>query len=143
MNPVSKFVLAGFVLATGVAIAQAATDPDVIARQALMKTQGGAAKTLGDMAGGKTAFDATAAQAAKDTLIATAQDIEAKFAKQTSDPEQDAAPAVWTNWEDYLLKAKALEDAATALDTSSAETIGAGMAGIGAACSDCHKNYRL
>lgn len=144
MTSAFKFVLAGFVLATGVAIAQAAaTDPDVIARQALMKTQAGAAKALGDMAKGATAYDAAAAQAAKETLIASAQDIGAKFMTQTSDPEQDAAPAVWTNWEDYLVKAKALEDAAAALDTTSAQTIGAGMGAIGGACSDCHKAYQL
>ncbi len=144
MLSVPKLFLAGVVLATGVAIAQAAaTDPNVIARQGLMKSIGGATKTLGDMAGGKAAFDAAAAEAAKATLIAASLDIEAKFVTQTADPEQDAKPEVWTNWADFLVKAKALNDAATALDASSVETIGAGMAGVGGACKACHTDYRL
>ena len=140
----SKLLVAGLVLAAGVAIAKdGATDPNVIARQDLMKAQGGAAKVLGEMAGGKTAFDAAAAQAAKDTLIATSMDIEAKFTPTTTDPVTDALPEVWTNWDDFLLKAKALNDAATALDVSSPESIGAGMAGVGGACKDCHTDFRV
>ena len=141
---VRKLVLAGFVFASGVAIAQAAaTDPDVIARQSLMKIVGGSTKTLGEMASGKSAFDAAAAQSAREALIAASLEIEAKFMKETADPEQDAKPAVWTNWDDFLVKAKALTDAATALDPSSADTIGAGMAGIGGSCKSCHTDYRL
>lgn len=140
----ARFVLAGLVLATGLTLAHAAaTDPNVIARQDLMKVVGGSTKTLGDMAGGKVAFDAAAAQAAKDALVAASLDIEAKFMTATTDPEQDSRPEVWTNWEDFLVKAKALTDAATALDPASTESIGAGMAGVGGSCSSCHKAYRL
>lgn len=144
MIRISKLLVAGLVLAAGVAIAKdGATDPNVIARQDLMKAQGGAAKVLGDMAGGKIAFDAAAAEAAKATLIGTSADIGAKFTPTSTDPVTDAKPEIWTNWEGFLTKAKALQDATTAMDTSSAETIGAGMAGIGGACKSCHTDFRL
>ena len=143
MIPVRKFLLAGFVVATGVAFAQAAaTDPDVIARQDLMKIIGGSSKTLGDMAGGKTAFDAAAAKAARDALVAASLEIEARFSKETNDPEQKAKAEVWTNRDDFLARARALTEAATALDPGSVEQIGAGMADVGPICVACHKAYR-
>ncbi|RYI33279.1 MAG: cytochrome c, partial [Acetobacteraceae bacterium] len=54
----------------------------------------------------------------------------------------EAKPEIWANWEDFLKKAKAANDAATAMDVASAETIGAGMGALGGACKDCHTTYR-
>ena len=125
----------------GLATSAIAADPSVEARQALMKSFGGAAKTLGGMAGGG-AYDAAAAEAGKAALIAGAAEIAAKFEMNVEDPESEAKPEVWTNWEDFLVKAKALGDAAVALDVASAESIGAGMGAIGGACKDCHTTYR-
>jgi len=140
----SKIFVAGLVLAAGVAYAEVEpTDPNVIARQDLMKTIGGATKTLGEMAGGKVAFDGAAAEAAKATLVAASLEIEAKFTPTTTDPGEEAKPEVWTNWADFLVKAKGLTDAATALDATSAEGIGAGMAGVGGSCKACHSVYRM
>jgi cytochrome c556 len=115
----------------------------VEARQTHMKGYGAALGVLGKMAQGEVAYDAAAAEAAKATLIATSMDIEAKFTVNAADPESKAKPEIWTNWADYLVKAKALTDAATALDTSSIETIGAGMGAIGGTCKDCHGAYQL
>jgi cytochrome c556 len=144
VTSVARLFAASMVFAAGVSFAHAdATDPNVIARQDLMKVIGGSTKTLGDMAGGKAAYDAAAAETAKAAMIAASADIEAKFMTQTTDPEQEAKPEVWTNWDDFLVKAKALNDAATALDTSSAETIGAGMGAIGGSCKSCHTDYRM
>ena len=108
-----------------------------------MKTIGGATKVLGDMAGGKVAFDATAAEAAKAALVAASLDIEAKFTPVTTDPGQAAKPEVWTNWADFLIKAKGLTDAATALDATSVAGVGAGMEGLGGACGACHKAFHI
>ena len=144
MRIASKILVLGLIVAGGVAVAQVtATVPSVIARQDLMKINGMSAKILGDMAGGKVAFDAAAAEKAKADLIAAAAMIPAKFEANEVDPGSEAKPEVWTNWADFLIKATALETAATALDTSSAESIGAGMAGIGGACKACHTTYRL
>lgn len=138
-----KILVAGFVLAGTLAYARTeATDPDVIARQTLMKEMGGAAKALGDMAGGKSAYDAAAAEAAKATLAGHAAEIGAKFKANPTDPGSEAKPEVWSGWEDFLSHATALETAAKALDTSSAGAIGAGMGVIGGACKACHTDYR-
>jgi cytochrome c556 len=133
------------ILAGGVAYAEGeATDPNAIARQELMKMQGKNIGILGDMAGGKIAYDAAAAEAAKAVLIETSAKIEATFKDQgAADPASESKPEVWTNWDDFLKKAGALNAAATAMDVSSAETIGAGMGGIGGACKDCHTTYRV
>ncbi len=140
----AKTLIVGLVLVAGVAFAETeATDANVIARQDLMKSFGGAAKTLGGMAGGEMAFDAAAAEAAKATLIAASAEIAAKFEVNAADPGSEAKPDVWTNWDDFVLKGKALNDAATALDASTVEGIQAGMGAIGGACKACHTAYRM
>lgn len=119
------------------------TDPTVQARVALMKSMGGAAKALGDMAGGKAGFDTAAAETAKAALVAASTDIAAKFEAQASDPASEAKPEIWTSWDDFVAKADALNAAASALDASSVEGIKAGMAAVGGACKACHTAYRM
>lgn len=142
MKLVTKLFVAGLMCAAGVAIAGEATDPTVKARQEVMETLGMNMKVLGDIAGGKTAYDAAAAEAAKAAIVAAASSAAAKFEPQATDPESKAKPEIWTNWDDFVAKDKALIDAATAWDVSSPETIGAGMGAVGGACKDCHTAYR-
>lgn len=144
MKKLTKALVAGLILAGGVAYAQTmATDPTVIARQELMKSFGGAAKALGGMASGEVAYDAAAAEAAKATLVAGSAEIAAKFTDNPTDAGSKAAPAIWTGWDAFVAKAQGLSDAAGALDVASAESIGAGMAAIGGACKACHTDYRM
>jgi cytochrome c556 len=143
MKMLKKTLVLGLAVAGGMALAQQATDPNVIARQALMGKNIAAAKTLGGMASGKVAFDQAAADAAKATLIEDAKAIPAAFQTEGSDPASKAQPAIWTNWDDFVAKAAALSTAAEALDTTSAETIATGMEGVGAACVACHKSYQI
>lgn len=144
MNVVTKGLIAGLVLAAGVALAkEGVQDPTVKARMDLMGTIGMNVKVLGDMAGGKTDFDAAAAQAAKDAIVAASADIAAKFEPQATDPVSEAKPEIWMNWDDFVAKAGALNAAATALDPSSLDTVKTGMGGIGGACKDCHTTYRM
>lgn len=143
MNRMTKGLIAGLVLVAGVALAEeASTNPDAIAREELMMLIGKNTKVLGDMAGGKTAFDAAAAEAARSALVAAAADIPAKFEGQGSDGGSEARPEIWTNWDDFLIKAKALETAAAGLDATSLEGVQAGMGTIGGACKGCHMSYR-
>lgn len=138
-----KFLATGLVLVAGVALASEATDPVAKARQDLMDTIGMNTKILGEMAGGKTAYDAAAAEAAKAALSAAAAEIPVKFETAgPGDPKSIAKPEIWTNWDDFLKDANALKAAADAIDVSSVETIGAGMGAIGGACKDCHTEYR-
>lgn len=140
-----KAAMLGIALVTGAAFAEGErTDPNSIARGELMKLIGANIGILGDMAGGKTPHDAAAAEAAKAALIAATGAIEATFMDQGgADPASIAKPEIWANWDDFLMKAKAANDAATALDVASAETIGAGMGALGGACKDCHSTYRM
>lgn len=143
MKAVTKTLVAGLLLVAGVAVAAEATDPTVKARQELMDNIVASTKVLGDMAGGKTAFDAAAAEAAKAALVAAAADIPAKFEPQATDPKTTAKAEIWTNWDDYVAKAKAMGDAAAALDAASLEGVQAGMGAIGGTCKDCHSLYRI
>jgi|JI10StandDraft_1071094.scaffolds.fasta_scaffold422104_3 cytochrome c556 len=142
----AKALLISAVLASGVAYAEdmAPTDPSAIAREEVMKMIGQNIGILGDMAGGKTAYDAAAAEAAKAALVEATGKIEAAFMDQgAADPASKAKPEIWANWDDFLVKAKAASDAAGAMDVASAETIGAGMGALGGACKDCHTTYRM
>jgi cytochrome c556 len=143
MKLMQKTLMLGLVFAGGMAMAQDAKDPTVVAWKALMMQNAGAAKTLGGMASGKIAFDKAAADAAKAALIADSKATPAAFQTEASDPASRALPAIWTNWDDFVAKAGGLSAAAEALDTSSAETIAAGMEAIGGACGACHKSYQM
>jgi cytochrome c556 len=143
-----KFVKAaviGALLTAGAAFAEGdRTDPNAIARSDLMKTIGKNTGILGDMAGGKAAHDAAAAEGAKAAIIEAAAKIEETFKEQgAADPASEAKPEIWANWDEFLADAKALGDAAGAMDVASAETIGAGMAALGGACKDCHTDFRV
>lgn len=143
-----KFVKAaviGALLTAGAAFAEGdRTDPNAIARSDLMKTIGKNTGILGDMAGGKASHDAAAAEGAKAAIIEAAAKIEETFKEQgAADPASEAKPEIWANWDEFLADAKALGDAAGAMDVASAETIGAGMAALGGACKDCHTDFRV
>ena len=143
MKFATKTLVIGLIMVGGIAFAQSkATDPDVHARQTLMDGNGGAVGLLGGMAKGDTAFDAAAAEAAKQTLIANAAGIAAAFTNNASDPEAKAKAEVWTNWDDFVAKAGALGTAAAALDASSVDGIKAGLGAIGGACKECHTSYK-
>lgn len=143
MKFVTKTIVAGLILTAGVAFAGKSTDPDAMARQTLMGTIAMNTKVLGEMAGGKVAFDAAAAEAAKLAIAEAAGKIPATFGPQGTDAESKAKPDIWTNWEDFISKAGALNNAALALDATTVEGVGAGMAGVGGACKDCHSKFQL
>lgn len=137
-------LIAAALAATGAYAKGDRTDPNAIARSETMRAIGGAMGSLGKMAGGEMAFDAAAAQAAKDAIIAAAVAAPAAFMTQgAEDPASEAKADIWANWDDFVAKAKALEDAASALDVTSVETIGAGMGAMGGACKACHTAYRM
>ena len=140
-----KAIMIGAVVVAGAAYAKGdRTDPNAKARSDLMRDIGKNIGVLGDMAGGKAAYDAAAAEAAKAALVADAAAIEAAFKDQGgADPASEAKPEIWANWDEFLADAKALGDAAAAIDVASVETIGAGMGALGGACKDCHTEFRM
>lgn len=143
MKFVTKALVAGFVLSATVVFAGKSTDPDAKGRQDLMDIVGMNTGILGDMAGGKAAFDAAKAETAKAAIIAAAGQIPKVFEAKGTDAESKAKPEIWTNWDDFLKDAAAMGTAASALDATTVEGVQAGMAGLGGACKDCHTEYRL
>ena len=143
MNLATKSLFLGLILAGGIAYAETeATDPDVKARQALMDHNGHAMKVLGDMAGGKVAFDAAAAEKVKASLVADAADIPAKWKNNAVDPGSHSKPDIWTSWDDFVAKAGDFGKASAALDTSSLDSLKAGLGAIGGTCKACHTAYK-
>ncbi|MFN3578225.1 MAG: c-type cytochrome [Tabrizicola sp.] len=140
-----KAIVIGAVLTAGAAFAEGdRTDPNAIARSELMKLIGKNTGILGGMAKGEAAYDAAAAEGAKAALVEAAAKIEETFKDQGgADPASEAKPEIWTNWDAFLTKAKALGDAASAMDVASAETIGAGMGALGGTCKACHTDFRV
>lgn len=119
------------------------TTPEAIARSAVMKDIGANMKVLGQMAEGKAAYDASAAEAAKAALVLAAGGIEAAYASAgAEDPVSEALPEIWTNWDDFLVKANGTKAAIEAIDVASLEGIRAGMGAIGGSCKACHSDYR-
>jgi cytochrome c556 len=143
MRFVTKALIVSLTLTAGAAIAkEGVQDPTVKARMELMDTVGSNTKVLGDMAAGKAAYDASAAEAAKVALVAAATDIPAKFETEADDPVSEARPDIWMNTEGFVEKAKGLENAAGAIDVSSLEAIQAGMGDLAGACKACHTDFR-
>ncbi len=143
MKFATKTLILGLVMVGGIALAQSkATDPDVHARQTLMDGNGGAMGALGGMAKGEKEFDAAAAEAAKQTLIANAAEIANKFKNNASDPESKAKAEIWANWDEFSGYADNLGKAAAALDASSLDGVKAGIGAIGGACKECHTEFK-
>ena len=134
--------IAALLAAASLAQADEAKDPDVKARQGLMKMMAQSTKVLGEMAGGKAPYDAAKAAEAKATLVEHADAIPATFKSPADDPDSEAKRTIWSDWDGFTAKAGVLQAAAKAVDVSSAETIGAGMGDIGGACKGCHQEYR-
>jgi cytochrome c556 len=145
MKFLTKTAIIAMILVGGVAYAKGErTDPNAKARSDLMRTIGQNIGVLGDMAGGKAAFDATAAETAKAALITASAGIGAAFEVQgAADPASEAKPEIWTNWDEFLEDAGKLNAAATALDATSVEGVQAGMGALGGACKDCHTEFRM
>lgn len=128
----------------GVAVAkEGVQNPAVKARMEAMATIGANTKVLGDMAGGKAAFDAARAAEAAAAINATALTVPGLFEAAETDPVSEAKPEIWANWADFVAKTDALAAAAAAVDSSSLEGVQAGMGALGGSCKACHSAYRL
>jgi len=144
MKFATRALVVGMVLMAGVAVAKdGVQDPTVKAWMDLMGIQGQNAKILGEMAGGKTPFDAAAAEAARLMLVDTSTQIAAKFETKATDPVSETLPEIWLNWADFTAKADHLNTVVTAVDTTTLEAVQAGMGKIGEACKDCHSTFRV
>ena len=98
---------------------------------------------LGGMAKGAIAFDAAAAGAAQNTLIEHSAMVATTFEAHETDPNSEALPAIWENWDTFVEMADDLTFAAEGLDTTSLDGVRGGLGNIGASCGACHKKFRM
>ncbi|MEC7760408.1 MAG: cytochrome c [Pseudomonadota bacterium] len=146
MNVKTFLVTAALANATLGAVAHAdSDDPTIQARQQAMKTISQNFKTVSDTAKGTVDFDAAAIQAALTTISETAAEVPALFEAEVVDAESDASDDIWANWDDFVTKAAALENAAAEASgmVTSADDLSAVMGSVGGACGACHKPYKL
>ncbi len=104
---------------------------------------------MGDMAKGKTEYDAEAASKAAANVAAIASVLSmAQFPAGSENGKAEdsfALPQIWSNSDDFLTKIADLNAAAGAMKTAAVENVDAlkaGMGGLAGACSACHKEYR-
>ncbi|MFE3838471.1 c-type cytochrome [Pseudogemmobacter sonorensis] len=121
----------------------APTVPEAVARAEVMKTIGAQVKVLGDMAGGRTDFDAGAATQAQTALVEAAASLGTVFETEgAADPASESAAVIWTDWEGFMAEADKLLAAAEGLDPASLDGVKAGMSAVGGTCRACHSVYR-
>lgn len=104
---------------------------------------------VGAMAKGEADYDQAAASKAAANIAAVASVLSmdqfpagSEYQKAT---DSFALPAIWASQDDFLKKIADLNTAAAAFQTAAGtdlDSLKAGMAGLGGACSACHKAYR-
>ncbi|MFC0279390.1 c-type cytochrome [Falsigemmobacter intermedius] len=119
------------------------TNPAVKARMDTMQVIRGSMATLGDMASGKTTFDAARATEARSAMAGAAAQIVPGFQAPETDPVAEAAPAIWETFDDFSAKAENLVTAAEALNTASLDGLKSTLGPVAASCKSCHEGYRL
>ena len=104
---------------------------------------------LGDMARGKTDYDAEAAQSAADTLVAVSMiNQQPLFLEGTSEMDIDGTRAkaeIWDDWDGFAEKWSGLGEAAAGLQQVAAtgqEALGSAVGQLGGACKACHDSFR-
>jgi cytochrome c556 len=107
---------------------------------------------LGSMAKGETPYDAELAGKLAADLVALSGMLSGPafslyFPAGTAAGEVEGTRAkaeIWATPDDFLAKAKALSDAATALAaTSDLAGLQGAMGAVGGACGSCHEAYRV
>lgn len=143
-----KIIVTVATISTGLSAALVAhadvTNPAVIARTDAMKAIGGGMKTLSGMAKGEIDFDAAKADAALATIVEKGMTLPTLFEPNETDPETEAKPAIWENWDDFVKKSENLVAAAKGVGSISEQgAVGAALGQIGGTCKACHDDYRV
>ncbi|WP_240758152.1 c-type cytochrome [Palleronia sediminis] len=134
----------------GIAIGQTEVPAAVKARQGQMQLQSFYLSTLGEMARGNIDYDADAAQASADSLVAiAAMDWDPLWPEGTATSEVEASralPAIWTDAEGYAAAWDAFGTAAAAVQGVAGgglDGLRAEMGALGQSCGGCHDDYRV
>ena len=138
-------LISGAVLAHGI-VTNGAVNNSVEIRKAAMKNLGINMKAIAAVAKGEAEY--SDALNRKAQLIAEiAGTITILFHDKVIIEDSRAKPEIWTNMDDFKLKAEALVRSAdgliAAVKAGDQGKIGAALAAAGKSCGGCHKPYRL
>lgn len=104
---------------------------------------------LGAMAKGEAEYNAEAASASADSIVAVSMIHQGPLWPEGSDngaiEGTRALPSIWANNDDFLAKWSALGTAAMALQAVAGDGqagLGAGLGQVGGACQACHEAHR-
>lgn len=121
-------------------------------RQKLMRSVGKAMKTSVKMLRGERPYDAGAAADAMKTMNDVAGKYAGLFPEGSDmensimdfDQESDAKPEIWTNMDDFKMKAAALKMASAAAQKAAGDKamFMAAFGDVGKACKGCHGKYK-
>lgn len=144
------FAVAFAALACGsAAYAQSDFSAQLKARQGQFRIMAINLGIIGDMAQGKSEYNAEAAQAAADTLVAVSMIQQAPHWPAGSDnmaiEGTRAQPTIWEQNDDFLAKWADFGTAAKAMQAAAsggAEGLGPVMGQIGGTCKACHDTHR-
>jgi len=147
MKSITKAAALGLALALVVpAGALLAQDSPIEERQALMKENGNLTKTAGEMAQGKTEYDAAEAKAAVEGIAANAEEFPTLFPEGSETGfETRAKPEIWSDWDEFEEISAKLHDDALAASAAADEGLDAFKVAFGTMagnCKACHDEYR-
>ena len=146
-----KTLLTTIALSATLALPAAAQDmsAQLKARQGQFRIMALNLGVLGDMVKGATEYDATAAQAAAESLVGISMVHQPTlFAEGSDEMSVDgtrALPAIWEDMAGVMEDSQALIAAATTMEEAAGTDLAAlqgAMAGLGQACGACHQAYR-
>lgn len=138
-----KFMVgaAAVALALGSAAIQVSAETP---REDAMKAMGKSMKAIKEIIGAGGPAADVAEPATKIAEIAGK--IAELFPEGSDTPDDGAKAEIWQNWDDFQVKAKALQDEANMLVSAAGggdiATVGAQFDKVGGTCGGCHKAYR-
>ena len=136
----------GITLITAALGLTACTNPDVKARQDIMKNYGDAAKMMGDMVKAPDTFDIDvfreqAAFLAKESKTPWSHFEDAKAVGE-------AKPEVWSNKEGFLTETENFQKVTAELNmvaqnSTTLEEVKPAFGAVGKSCKSCHDDYKV
>ena len=119
------------------------TNPAVLERMEQMVEIAENTEVLGEMAKGERPFDAGAARAAARAIARHAAETPALFETRETDPNSEALPAIWAEFDSFAALSGGLREAAQAATRiETPDDLRPALAAIGQACTACHEDYR-
>ncbi|MGP5064482.1 c-type cytochrome [Psychrobacter celer] len=142
----SIFGIALMSTALGLTACSTSVDPDVKARQDIMKDYGDAMGIIGDMVKAPDTFDAELLKDQTSFLAEASQNPWAHFENQEA--IGNATEAVWSNADGFRAEAEKFQQAtaelnAAAQTATSIDDVMPAFGQVGQSCKSCHTDFRV